>query len=358
MASASASAIVHPADLHRRQIEVIAQAWGMRDADAAIVADVLTYADLNGIDSHGFSTLPSYDKLRRAGTLDMQATPRIVTQTPVSAVVDAQGGLGHPVGMFSLELAMEKARASGMAVVVVRDSGHYGACGFYTKRATEHGFIAMSTTTTPGVSVAPAGGGEAKLGTDPWTMAAPAAPGEPFLLDMATTTVASGKVRNKFVEGQTLPHGWINDKDGNPSTDPADFIERGGYHTPLGGTPDGSNHKGTGLAVMARILSAGLAGSPLLLDKTSPKREIAHFFFVLDPNLFRPADDFADAVATMCDTLRATRPADPEKPVMVAGDPERHMAAQRLRDGIPVAPNLFARIRKLAEDSGAPWLLG
>ena len=84
---------------------------------------------------------------------------------------------------------------------------------------------------------------------------------------MATTTVASGKVRNKFIEKQELPRGWINNKDGQPSTDPADFMERGGYHTPLGGTPDGSNHKGTGLAAMARIVSAGLSGSPLLLDQ-------------------------------------------------------------------------------------------
>jgi LDH2 family malate/lactate/ureidoglycolate dehydrogenase len=205
--------------------------------------------------------------------------------------------------------------------------------------------------------VAPAGGAEAKLGTDPWSMAAPGATDLPFLLDMATTTVASGKVRNKYVEKQELPRGWINNKQGQPSTDPADFVERGGYHTPLGGTPDGSNHKGTGLAVMARIMSAGLSGSPLLLDKVSKRREIAHFFYVLDPALFRPLDEFTDAIATFTDSLRDTRPANPEKPVMVAGDPERRYAAQRQRDGIPVAPNLFAKIRKLAEDSGAPWLL-
>ena len=354
---ATASPIVHPVEAHRRQIEVIALAWGMRERDAATVADVLTYADLNGIDSHGFSMLPSYDIQRRNGSLDMLAEPDVVKETPVSAVVDANRAMGHPAGLFSLELAMEKARSRGMAVVVVRNSGHYGACGFYTKMATEQGFLAMSTTTTPGVSVAPSGGAEPKLGTDPWSMAAPGAPGLPFLLDMATTTVASGRVRNKFIEKQELPRGWINNKDGQPSTDPADFMERGGYHTPLGGTPDGSNHKGTGLAAMARIVSAGLSGSPLLLDKVSKRREIAHFFFVLDPALFRPLDEFTDAIASFTETLRQTRPVDPEKPVMVAGDPERKYAAERQRHGIPVTPNLFAKVRKLAEECGAPWVL-
>jgi LDH2 family malate/lactate/ureidoglycolate dehydrogenase len=351
------TAIIHSLTQHRAQIEAILASWGLPAGDAGTIADVLTWADLHGIDSHGFSMLPSYDTLRRAGTLNMAARPSIVQETPVSAVVDAQGGLGHPAALFSIDLAMEKARKVGMAAVAVRNSGHYGACGFYTKRAVSQGFIAMTTTTTPGVSVAPSGGAEARLGTDPWSMAAPGAPDRPFLLDMATTTVASGKVRNKWVEGLPLPSGWINNKDGQPSTDAADFVERGGYHTPLGGTPEGSNYKGTGLAAMARILSAGLAGSPLLLDKVNKKREIAHFFFVLDPNLFRAQDEFEGAVADFCDSLRATRPVNPEKPVMVAGDPERAIAAQRTRDGVPIAPGLFAKVRTLAENCGAPWLL-
>ncbi len=353
-----AEPIIHSVKEHHGQIVAILTTWGMREADAVTVADVLTYADISGIDSHGFSTLPSYDILRRNGTLNLTAVPRVERETPVSAVIDANSGLGHPAALFSIDLAMEKARQSGMAVVVVRNSGHYGACGFYTKRATEHGFVAMSSTTTPGVSVAPAGGAVARLGTDPWTMAAPGAPEKPFLLDMATTTVATGRVRNKFVEKQSVPLGWINNKLGQPTTDPADFMERGGYHTPLGGTPDGSNHKGSGLAAMARIMSAGLSGAPMLLDKTTPRREIGHFFWVLDPGLFRDPDEFKGAVADFCDSLRATPPADPSKPVMVAGDPERKIAAIRERDGIPVAPGLFARIKKLAEDSGAPWLLG
>jgi LDH2 family malate/lactate/ureidoglycolate dehydrogenase len=179
---------------------------------------------------------------------------------------------------------------------------------------------------------------------------------------MATATVASGKVRNKANEGLPVPPGWVMTKDGQPSTDPLDLIERKGFLTSLGGTPEGASHKGYGLAAMARILSAGLAGAPMLLPpehaSRPPMGSLAHFFLAMDPGLFREPDDFRGAVAEFCDSLRETRPADPAKPVMVAGDPERRIAAQRMQDGIPVAPGLRAKLREIAEASGAEWLLG
>ena len=351
------SASLHPLALHRAQIGAVLLAWGMREDHAATVADVLAWADLHGIDSHGMSMLTSYDGQRRAGGLDLTADPVVLRETPVSALVDAQGNLGHPAALFSMRLAIEKAKAIGMASVAVRNSGHYGACGYYTCLATEEGLIAFTTTTTPGVTVAPTRGAEGRLGTDPWSMASPAAPDRPFLLDMATATVASGKVRNKANEGLSVPKGWIQTAQGKDTTDPLDLIERGGYLTSLGGTPEGASHKGYGLAAMARILSAGLAGSPMLLDRASKRRELAHFFLVLDPALFRDPDDYADAVAGFCDDLRATRPIDPARPVLVAGDPERAVAGERLRDGIPVAPGLLAKVRLIAQACGAEWVL-
>ena len=354
--------MTYPFAVHRAQIEHILQAWGMLPDHAATTADVLSYADLCGIDSHGMSMLPPYDRLRRAGLLNIAASPKVVMETPVSAIVDAGGGLGHPAGKLAMEVAIAKARAIGMASVVVRNTAHYGACGYYTKMAAEAGLIGMSTTTTPGVTVAPTGGAQGRLGTDPWSMSAPGADGAPFLLDMATATVASGKVRNKANEKLPVPQGWVMSSAGTPSTDPLDLLERKGFLTSLGGTPEGASHKGYGLAAMARILSAGLAGAPMLLrpEQASqpPMGSLAHFFLVMDPALFRDTVEFRADVAEFGDSLRATRPVDPAKPVQVAGDPERANAQRRTREGIPVAPGLLAQVRDLAQASGARWLLG
>lgn len=349
-----------PYELHRARIEAILRAWNMAPEGAAITADVLAYADLCGIDSHGMSMLPPYDKLRRAGLLNVEALPRVVRETPVSAVVDAGGGLGHPAGKLAMETAIKKARAIGMATVVVRNTAHYGACGYYTKMAADAGLIGMSTTTTPGVTVAPTGGAQGRLGTDPWSMSAPGEPGRPFLLDMATATVASGKVRNKANEKLPVPAGWVMTRAGEPSTDPLDLLERKGYLTSLGGTPEGASHKGYGLAAMARIMSAGLAGAPMLLRpeqaSAPPTGSLAHFFLALDPGIFRDIDDFRADVAGFCEDLRATTPVDPDKPVRVAGDPERATAARRIKEGIPVGKGLLAQVKALAEASGAEWL--
>ena len=135
-----------PYEKHRAQIELILRAWGMVPAHAATTADVLAYADLCGIDSHGMSMLPPYDKLRRAGLLDIGAEPKVTKETPVSAVVDAGGGLGHPAGRLAMQTAISKAKAIGMATVVVRNTAHYGACGWYTKMAAEAGHFDFDAT--------------------------------------------------------------------------------------------------------------------------------------------------------------------------------------------------------------------
>ena len=349
-----------PYEAHRAQIEAILRAWGMPAANAARTADVMGWADLNGVDSHGLSMLTVYDERRRDGRLDMRAEPRILTETPVSALIDGGGGLGHVPARFAMETAIEKARQSGIAVCAVRNSAHFGATGYYTNMAAEAGLIGMAATSAAGVQVAPTFGAEAKLGTDPWSFAAPGRSGEPFLLDMATTTVAAGKIRNKANEGVRLPPGWVVTKEGLPSTDPTEN-QKGGFLTPLGGTPEGSNYKGYGLSVMVNILAAALSGATLITDPMHMKRpqgmDIGHFFLALDPALFRAAEDFRADVAGFCDALRATKPVDPAQPVMVAGDPQRLMAAERAVTGIPVGPNLLHKVRSIAQAAGAPWLM-
>lgn len=346
---------------HRAQIEAILSAWGFPGAAAAAIADVLGWADLHGIDSHGISMLTMYDAWRRAGRIDPRAEPLILRQTPVSALVDGGGGLGHWPGRFAMQTAIDKATAIGMAAVAVHNSAHYGACGYYALMAAERGLIGITTTTTSGVRTAPTRSAEAKLGTDPWCFAAPGEPGRPFLLDMATTTVAFGKIRNKANEGLACPPGWLLDAAGQPSTDPLDAAERGGFLTPLGGTPEGSNHKGYGLAAMVNILAGCLSGATVTAHPAHGQGPggmgIGHFFFALDPGLFRAGEDFRSEVAAFGDMLRAAEPVDPGKPVLVAGDPERAIAACRSRAGIPVAAGLGQKLRAIATAAGAPWLL-
>ncbi len=345
---------------HCAQLEAMLTAWGMPAAFAQRTAEVMAWADLHGIDSHGISMLPAYFERHQSGRVDMRAQPRILRETPVSALVDGDAGLGHEPSRQAMELAIGKARAVGMAAVCVRNSSHFGACGFYARMAADAGLIGMVATSASIVQVAPTGGAEARLGTDPWAFAAPGRDDEPFVLDMATTTVAAGRIRNKANEGLPTPPGWLLTRDGLPSTDPLE-VQNGGFLTSLGGSAEGSSYKGYGLAVMVNILSSCLSGATLVTDPMHAKKpagmDIGHFFLALSPALFREEGAFEADVATLCDTLRATRPVDPAQPVMVAGDPERRNAARRMQDGIPVGRNLLARIKQIAAESGVPWLL-
>jgi len=334
----------------------------MPSANAATAADGIAWADVRGVKSHGISKLPGYDVWRRDGRIRVAAEPRVERETPVSVLIDGDGGLGYAAGRLAMETAIDKARTSGIGVVSVRNSAHFGACGFYAEMAVDAGLIGLVMTGTAACSVAPTLGAEAKLGTEPIAFGAPAEGDDYFLLDMATTTVAQGKILNLSVERQPCPPGWILDAAGEASTDTSDYFDKGGFITSLGGSLLGSSYKGYGLAVMVNILSACLSGSSLITDPLHAKRlghpnNIGHFFLALDPGLFRDPSDFRRDVSTLLDSLRATRSLDGASPVMVAGDPERKAMARHLAEGIEVPANMREKIRELAEDAGAPWLL-
>ena len=346
---------------HRAQIKAILLSWGMPEENAEVTADILSWADLHGVDSHGMSMIPGYDGLRRSGRAKMDARPKVVRESPVSALIDGGGGLGHMPSHFAMNVAIEKAKKTGMAVAAVNNSAHFGATGYYTLMAAKAGLIGMACTSASGIQVAPTGGKQARLGTDPWSFAAPSADGVPFLLDMATTTVAAGRIRNKANENLPTPDGWVLDKEGNPSNDPLVAREKGGFLTSLGGSPENSSYKGYGLAAMVNILGSCLSGATLITDPQHTKKpkgmDIGHFFMAIDPNLFRDGDDFQKDVARFCGDLRATTPIDPSNPVMVAGDPQWKYAAKRMAEGIPVGPGLLSQVRQIAQASAAAWVL-
>jgi LDH2 family malate/lactate/ureidoglycolate dehydrogenase len=346
---------------HRAQLKAILLGWGMPEDNAETTSEILSWADLHGVDSHGISMIPGYDGLRRSGRAKMDVRPRVVKETPVSAVVDGGGGLGHVPAHFAMATAIGKAKSVGVGIAVVKHSAHFGAAGFYSLMAAKEGLVGMSCTSASGIQVAPTFGKQARLGTDPWSFAAPSGDGVPFLLDMATTTVAAGRIRNKANEGLPTPDGWVLDSQGDPSNDPLVAKEKGGFLTSLGGSPENSSYKGYGLAVMVNILASCLSGATLITDPMHTKKpvgmDIGHFFMAIDPGLFRESDDFQTDVASFMGALRATTPVDPARPVMVAGDPQWKYAEARMANGIPVGAGLMRQVRQIAQAAAAPWLL-
>ena len=356
------------AETVRAQILSILTAWGMPRAPAGITADVMVETDLWGVDSHGISMLMMYEDMLRAGRLNLAAEPSVVFDTAAMARIDGQAGLGHPVASMGMDAAIEKARATGIGVVTAFNSHHFGAAGVYAIRAAEAGCIGLVTSTSRTVAVVPTFAAEPVLGTNPIAFAAPGRNNRPFLLDMATSAVALNKVKVYGFHGKELPRGWVADGQGRPITDPERALSmcregsEGGL-SPVGGTRAMGSHKGYGLGVMAQLLAGALAGGSF-----SPVRDrsladdapfnIGHFFLAMDPRFFRADGEFEMEVDEVIDLLRATRPADPAQPVLVAGDPEAYTREHRLRDGIPIPPPLAANLHEICTRARVDYLLG
>lgn len=347
----------------RTQIRSVLEAWGMPEEPAAIAATAMVYADLSGIDSHGISMLISYEKLRDSGHLNVRAQPVVERENTAMALLNADGGLGHPAAVTAMNLAVDKARSAGVGIVSVHNSRHFGAAGYYAKLAAEAGLIGLVTTSARVVSVVPPGAAVPRLTTNPIAFAAPARHNPPFLLDMSTSTVASNKVRAHDLRGEAIPEGWVVDESGSSVTDPGAAMSwihhrTGGGLTPLGGSTATGGHKGYGLAVMVQILSAALSGADLAVTRRpGAAGDIGHFFLALDPAFFRPGGEFLADVDELLDTLRATPPARPETPVQVAGDPERNCRELRRKRGIPLPDSLIAKIAAICERARIPLLL-
>jgi LDH2 family malate/lactate/ureidoglycolate dehydrogenase len=356
-----------PAKQIEAQLSSVFRAWGMSDEHAATTALVMVETDLRGVDSHGISMLPTYDKEFRAGRLNMRPVWKTLRDGPAMALVDADASLGHPVSVHAMNLAVDKCLASGVAVVSVVNSHHFGAAGCYSKIAADRGVIGMVTSATRGVTMVPTFGAEPVMGTNPIAFAAPAHRNPPFSLDMATTTVAAGKVKVYKLNHKPLPSGWVVDGDGKPVTDEGDafgyvFDKPDGGITPLGGTRDAGSHKGYGLAVMVHILAGTLSGasfSPIRnqTQKSSDPHNIGHFFMAIDPRAFRPEGEFEEDLDQVLDVLRGSKRADANQPVLIPGDPELATRAERLEHGVPIPDDLMVQLRAVATSAGVPFVL-
>jgi len=351
----------------REQIRRVLRAWGMQADLAAVTASLMSETDLLGIDSHGISMLPSYEDKLQAGTLAIGARPRVVRDGPASALLDAMGGLGYPAAAQAMEMAVDKALQLGVGAVAVRNSHHFGAAGIYARIAVKRGVVGLVASSANGVIMVPTGAAVPMLGTNPLAFGAPSARNEPFVLDMATTTVAANKVKVYDFLGKPLPSGWAMDGAGQAVTDASQamayiFKRPDGGLTPLGGTAEMGSHKGYGLAMMAQILGSTLTGSAFAATYAKRRAEgqpddIGHFFLALNPDAFRDAGSFEADLDDMIDALHDTPPAEPGRPVCVAGEPEAACRAERMAAGIPISKALDEQLRAICLRARVDYLL-
>lgn len=327
------------------------QQLGLPPEDADFSADVLVLADLRGVDSHGVqNSVPNiYVPQLRAGKVNVRPNITVVHETPSTATVDGDNGMGMVVGRYGMELAMRKAREVGCGFVSVRNSNHYGMAGYYAMMALQHDMVGMSTTTAR-AGVVPLGGREPRLGTNPIAVAAPTLEEIPFVFDVATSTVAAQKVAIASISGRELPDGWIAGRDGRPSNDPKLPRDQRVLLPLGGGTREGGGHKGYGLAVIVDIFSGMLSGAGWSMDVEG--FNCGHFFGAWRVDAFRPADEFKRDMDRMIRELHDTPTAAGFDRVYVAGELDHEMEQERRAHGIPIHKDVVAYLRKLAGELG------
>ncbi|KAJ8962858.1 hypothetical protein NQ318_001263 [Aromia moschata] len=327
------------------------KAAGTPHEHAEIISENLLEADCRGHYSHGMNRLEMYINDIHGGLSDPKATCTIEKQTIATALVNGNNGMGAVVGKFCMDLAIEKAKDAGIALVVAHSSNHYGIAGMYALQAINQGFIGMSFTNTSPF-MAPTRAKTAALGTNPLSLGAPGRCGDSFVLDMATTAVAVGKIELQRRKGLPIPEGWAMNNEGKPETD-AEVAYKAAKLMPLGGMEVNSGYKGYGLGVMVEVFCGMLSGSTYgpNIRRWGAHGELANLgqaFLAINPGCFAPG--FEGRMSDLMNHLRNMEPSDPEKPVMVHGDPERkHMEKVKADGGLIYVKNQHDTNAKLAE---------
>jgi LDH2 family malate/lactate/ureidoglycolate dehydrogenase len=324
---------------------------GTSEPHARVVGDSLVAANLRGVDSHGIQMLLVYIQQLRAGGINVPAAGRIESEDGVFLRYNGENGLGQVVSEQCTDHAIRIARKHGIAVVVTNHSNHFGAGAWWGEKLAREGFLAIVTSNAC-PAVAPWQGETPILGTNPICVAVPGLGGRgKWLLDMATTTVALGKLGHAVHLNQpTIPREWgFLDANGQPTTDPT--AAQKGKPTPIGG------YKGTALAMLAELFSAGLSGGNMATELPVYRTGgdplgISHCFIALDPKRLLPAGQFETRVGDLVNMVKASKPAPGYDEVLVAGEPEWRSEEHRLQEGIPVPRKLWERFTAVAAELG------
>jgi LDH2 family malate/lactate/ureidoglycolate dehydrogenase len=334
---------------------------GCPEADATQACETLLSADLRGIDSHGVARLTGYVRLWEKGRINATPNIKVTYETPSTAVVDGDSGLGLVVAPFAMRVAIEKAKNVGTGWVSVKNSNHYGIAGFHSLLAAQNDMIGISMTNASPL-VSPTFSKERLLGTNPIAIAIPAGKEPPFVGDFATTTAANGKLEILQRKGEPVPQGWVQDINGLDTTN-AFGVKEGGALRPLGGSRLHGSHKGYIMGSVVDIFSAVLSGAnygpwaPPFVSFMDPVSDpvgegLGHFFGAMRVDAFRPATEFKEHMDNWIQRFRNSTPVDSEQPVLIPGDPEREMEKIRMEQGIPLLQPVVNDLREVGKKFG------
>ena len=338
---------------------------GCSDEHAELAADVLIRSDLRGIDSHGVARLSGYVRLWEKKRINATPNIKIVHETPTTATIDGDAGLGLVVAPFAMKVAIEKAEKYGSGWVSVKNSNHFGIAGYHALMAVEKDMIGISMTNASPL-VAPTYANERLLGTNPMCYAFPAGKYPPVIVDMATAAAANGKLEIAQRANKDIPDGWVQDKDGVNSNNPNE-LKTGGSLLPLGSDKDHGSHKGYGLSATVDILSAVLSGAnygpwvppfvAFLEPSANPVGEgLGHFLGAMRVDGFRPAEDFKNHLDNWIERFKSAKTIDPEKKVIIPGEREHEFEQKRKTNGIPLIDVVVNDLNELAEKLGIEGL--
>jgi len=338
--------------------EAVFLKMGCSPSQAKMATEALLAADLRGIDSHGVARLSGYVRLWEAGRINASPSIRIVHETPSTAVLDGDSGLGLVVAQEAMDIAIKKARDVGTGWVSVQNSNHFGIAGYYAMMALQHDMIGMAMTNASPL-VAPTFSSDKMLGTNPIAVAAPAGEQPAFVADLATTTAANGKLEILQRKNLDTPSGWVQDKEGLASTD-AHILKKGGALLPLGSDREHGSHKGYALGAIVDVFSALLSGAnyapwvppfPAYVPMPSrqPGKGIGHFLGALRIDAFRPANEFKRSMDDWIGGFRGAASIEGQQKVIVPGDPEREAQQHRMQQGIPLESSVVKDLQQVAD---------
>jgi len=338
--------------------KAIFQKIGCSKSEAEIASNSLLSADLSGVDSHGVARLSGYVRLWEVNRINSKPNIKIVHETPSTGVVDGDSGLGLVVAPYAMQVAIKKAAAVGSGWVSVQNSNHFGIAGQYAMMALKEDMIGIAMTNASAL-VAPTFSKERMLGTNPIAVAVPAGNEPPFVADFATTTAANGKLEILQRKNQPVPDGWVQNSDGEISND-AHELKKGGALLPLGSDREHSSHKGYMLGSIVDIFSGVLSGANfgpwvppfpayVPMPENQPGKGIGHFFGAMRIDAFRSAEDFKSNMDLWIQRFRNAKPAAGHEKVIVPGDPEREIEAERRKNGIPLLEEVFTDLQSLGK---------
>ncbi|MGG1598618.1 MULTISPECIES: Ldh family oxidoreductase [Paenibacillus] len=341
--------MIFKAEHLKEYLRRILQNAGLSETDGGTVADSLVGANLRGVDSHGVTRLSIYVKRLKLGVVNPKPNIRVVAESDATLLIDGDDGMGQVVGKRAMELGMEKARRNGAVYIGVKKSTHFGTGAYFVQQGVKENLITYAMSNAPS-TMAPWGGIQPYIGTNPYAFGIPAGKYNPIILDMATSVVARGKIITAAQEGKPIPEGWAIDKEGRPTTDAQSALE--GSVLPFGGP------KGYAISLMIDIMSGVLTGAGFgphinnIYGDYDKPQNVGHFFQLIDISRFMPVDLFKQRVDQMIEEIKSSPKAAGVNEIFVPGEIEYNIECKRLAEGIPLTREVYEDIKQVGEACG------